>query len=102
MEVIVGDIRHIDIPDRSYDVIFAIHVIHDIEPELRKATTEALIRKLKNGGAFHIREPIRKSHGIPPEEIRILLSNTGLENIYGKADNSEYSGSFKMMALSDT
>jgi ubiquinone/menaquinone biosynthesis C-methylase UbiE len=101
VEVVVGDIRSLDLPDRSYDVIYTIHVIHDIEPELRGVITEALLRKLKYGGAFHIKEPIKKSHGMPLEEIRTLLSNTGLEEIYSKTDNSEYYGMFKMVARSD-
>ena len=60
-----GDIRNLDIEDNIFDVISIIHVIHDISPQERKDIVFALCKKLKQGGRIYIREPIKKSHGMP-------------------------------------
>ena len=90
-----GDIRKLDIPDSSFDVISIIHVIHDIEPADRQDTVKALSRTLKRGGSLFIREPIRKSHGMPVGEIQALLSEAGLEEAERKESKSEYTGKFQ-------
>ena len=42
-----GDIRELDIPDSSFDVISTIHVIHDIAPTKRQDIVKVLSQKLK-------------------------------------------------------
>lgn len=64
-----GDIRELDIPDSSFDVISTIHVIHDIAPAERQDIVKTLSQKLKAGGLLFIRELVKKSHGMPVEEI---------------------------------
>ena len=44
---------------------------------------------------FFIREPIKKSHGIPVEEIQTLLSGVGLKEIEHRETNSEYIGRYQ-------
>ena len=73
-----GDIRELDIPDSSFNVISAIHVFRDITLAERQDIIKTLSRKLNAGGLLFIREPVKKSHGMPVEEIRILLSDAGL------------------------
>ena len=90
-----GDIRELNIPDSSFDVISAIHVIHDIAPAERQDIVKTLSRKLKVGGLFFIREPVKKSHGMPVEEIRTLLSDAGLNEIEHKETKSEYMGKYQ-------
>jgi len=90
-----GDIRELDIPDSSFDVISTIHVIHDITPAERQDIVKALSQKLKAGGLFFIREPVKKSHGMPVEEIRALLSDAGLNEIEHKETKSEYMGKYQ-------
>ena len=90
-----GDIRELDIPDSSFDVISIIHVIHDIAPAERQDIVKALSRKLKAGGTHFIKERIEKSHGMPIEEIQVLLSNAGLKEIEHKATKSEYMGKYQ-------
>jgi len=95
VECKLGDIRKLNVPDSSFDVISTIHTIHDIEPAERQDTVNALSRKLKKGGTLFIREPIKKSHGMPVEEIRTLLSNAGLKEAEHKENKSEYTGKFE-------
>ena len=90
-----GDIRELDIPDSSFDVISIIHVIHDIGPGDRQGTVSALSRKLKAGGMLFIRERIEKSHGMPVGEIRSLLSDAGLRELDFQETKSEYRGRFR-------
>ena len=87
-----GDIRELDIPEVAFDVISIFHVIHDIAPAERQSIVNALSRKLKANGALFIREPVKKSHGMPVEEIRTLLSNASLKEIEFKETKSEYMG----------
>jgi len=87
-----GDIRELDIPEATFDVISILHVIHDIAPAERQSIVNALSRKLKANGALFISEPVKKSHGMPVEEIRTLLSNASLKEIEFKETKSEYMG----------
>jgi len=50
---------------------------------------------LKAGRLFFIREPIKKSHGMPVEEIRTLLSCAGLNDLEHKETKSEYMGKYQ-------
>ena len=84
-----------DIPDSSFGVISAVHVIHDIPPAERQGTVKTLSQKLKAGGFLFVREPVKKSHGIPIEEIRALLSGAGLKEIKHKGTKSEYMGRYQ-------
>ena len=92
---IEGDIRELDIPDSSFDVISVIHVIHDIAPVERKSVISVISQKLAKRGVVYIREPVRKSHGIAIEELRALFDISGLEEISYKITKSEYIGAFQ-------
>jgi ubiquinone/menaquinone biosynthesis C-methylase UbiE len=94
-DFIEGDIRNLDIPDNSFDVIFTIHVIHDIPPDERQSTVDALVRKLKPGCPFYIWEPTKVSHGMTAEEIETLLLNAGLEEQTHKKTKPFYKGKFR-------
>lgn len=89
-----GDIRVMDIPDSSFDVISTIHVIHDIAPAERQGIIQALSRKLKTGGFFFVKEPIKKSHGIPVEELGALLSGAGFKVVEHRETGAEYIGKY--------
>ena len=95
VECKLGDIRELDIPDWSFDAILTFYVIHDITPADRRDVVRAVSRKLKAGGFFFIKEPIKKAHGMPPEEIRALLSDAGLNEIEHKETKSEYTGKYQ-------
>jgi ubiquinone/menaquinone biosynthesis C-methylase UbiE len=91
---IQGDIRKLDIPKKSFDVIFTIHVIHDILPEERQSTVDVLALKLKPGCPFYVWEPTKISHGMPAKEIKELFSNAGLEEQACEETKSSYRGKF--------
>jgi ubiquinone/menaquinone biosynthesis C-methylase UbiE len=91
----LGDIGKLDIPDSSFDVISTFYVIHDIAPAERQDIVKALSQKLKAGGVFFIKEPVKKAHGMLPEEIRALLSDAGLNEIEHKETKSEYTGKYQ-------
>jgi len=98
VECRAGDIRALDTPDSSFDVISVFHVIHDIAPTERQGAVDALSRKLKAGGRLFIREPIKTSHGIPVDEIRALMSSAGLKEAEHRQTKSEYTGRFEKTA----
>jgi ubiquinone/menaquinone biosynthesis C-methylase UbiE len=87
-----GDIRELEIPENTCDVISIFHVIHDIAPVERQDIINTLSHKLKANGTIFIREPIKESHGMPVEEIRTLLSGAGLTEIEYKVTKSDYMG----------
>jgi len=94
VECKAGEIGELNIHDSSFDVISIIHVIHDIEPAKRQDKINILARKLKKDGTLFIREPVKKSHGMPVEEIQTLLSNAGLKEAEHTENKSEYRGKF--------
>jgi len=95
VECKLGDIRELDIPDSSFDIISTFYVIHDITPAERHDIVRALSQKLKEGGVLFIKEPVKKPHGMLPEEIRALLSDAGLKEIEHKETKSEYTGKYQ-------
>ena len=97
VEYRVGDIRELDIPDSTFDVILVIHVIHHIPPAERQGTVKALSRKLRENGIIFVREPTRKSHGTPIEEILALFSEAGLKETEHKEVESKYLGRFQKL-----
>jgi ubiquinone/menaquinone biosynthesis C-methylase UbiE len=94
---LAGDICKLDLPDKSYDVITIVHVIHDITPESRQETANALARLLYTGGTLFIREPVKQSHGMPSAEIRGLFSSAGLKEVKFTENKSEYRGEYKTL-----
>jgi ubiquinone/menaquinone biosynthesis C-methylase UbiE len=95
VKCLAGDIRKLDIPESHFDVISIIHVIHDIAPEERQSITDRLAKLLNKDGKIFIREPIKKSHGMPAQEIVSLFTNSGLTKIQAAASKSEYRGIFQ-------
>lgn len=95
VKVICGDIRQIDIHNKSFDLISIIHVIHDIPPSERQETIKALAENLKENGKLFVREPVKISHGISKEELESLMKNAGLKRIKHQLNKREYKGEFE-------
>lgn len=100
VECVAGDIRGLEIPDHSFDVISIIHVIHDIAPQDRQDIVTVLCQKLRRSGTVFVRERAKKSHGMPAMEIRTLFANAGLRETDCKESRSEYMGRFESASAS--
>jgi ubiquinone/menaquinone biosynthesis C-methylase UbiE len=90
-----GDIREMDIPESSFEVITIHYVLHDILPEIRQEIASRLSDILKPDGRLFIKEPTKLSHGIPVEEIRNLFNFAGLKEFGFSEKKSYYSGIYK-------
>lgn len=77
----VGDIDSLDIEDNSFDLIFINYVIHDIQKDLRHRVIDVLAVKLKKGGRIFINEPTGSGHGMPADDIKELMINSGLKEV---------------------
>ncbi len=86
-------IENTEIPDKIFDIILIHHVLHDIHPGKHSKVVKQLSRILKPDGRIYIREPIKKSHGMPYEEIRQLFKDVDRnEGEFSIKTNKEYSG----------
>ncbi|MDD5133167.1 MAG: class I SAM-dependent methyltransferase [Candidatus Nanoarchaeia archaeon] len=84
IEFKLGDIKKLNIKDSFYDIVVIHYVLHDITESERLDLIKIIKKKLKKGGKFYIREPIRKSHGISPGNIKRLMKLSGLKEVYSK------------------
>ena len=103
----VGDIRTLDVEDAAYDVVLVHFILHDLEQDQRQSIVNALSRKLKAGGTLYIREPIKETHGMPPDEIRQLmvhgaLNETEFKVIMRRIPGPIYAGVFVKTARHST
>ena len=86
-------IENTDISDNTFDIILIHHVLHDIHPVKRPKVLKQLSKILKPDGRIYIREPMKKSHGMPYEEIRQLFKDIDRnEHEFSIKTNKEYSG----------
>jgi ubiquinone/menaquinone biosynthesis C-methylase UbiE len=76
-----GDIREWREKDKTFDIVTMHYIFHEIPQAEREEVLDALIRKMKPGAKMFIREPVKESHGIPPDEMRSLFSAHGLKEI---------------------
>lgn len=94
-ECLHGDLRLLDIEDESFDAAVAIHVIHDIIPDLRAETVAALAAKLRPRGLFFVREPSRPGHGMTIDEVRALTAEAGLREVSSKIGRRAFKAIFE-------
>lgn len=78
VEILRGDVRTMDLEPGSFGLVTFIHVLHDIKPEERQGTVNALSILIAEGGRLCMMEPVSKSHGMPLEEIRSIMTSAGL------------------------
>jgi len=76
---LLGRIEIHSLDPASFDRIVIHNALHDIPEGERKNIVAELARVLKVGGKLHLREPVKPSHGVTPDEIRALMSGAGLE-----------------------
>ncbi len=95
IEYMLGDIRTMQIPEASFDVIGVHYVLHDVDAKIRPGVVAALARALKSNGRIMIDEPARSGHSMPQEEVRRLLGEAGLKEVKSKMNWLSYLGEFR-------
>jgi ubiquinone/menaquinone biosynthesis C-methylase UbiE len=78
VEFRLGDVRHIGLPARSFDVVLAHWMLHDVAPWDRPSIVAELARLLRPGGRLFSREPTNARHGMPAAQVRELFAAAGL------------------------
>jgi SAM-dependent methyltransferase len=74
VELRLGDIGALDIPDHSFDAAFISFVVHDIPASEQLGVLEHVTAKVRAGGSLFIREPLRF---IEAERLRCMLISLG-------------------------
>lgn len=91
---ITDDIRYADLPDQTFDII-SIHImLHDIDKGERLEIVRTLTNSLRSGGKLFIREPMNQSHGMPADEIRLLMTQNGLRETGFEISKLIFAGQF--------
>ena len=67
-------------------------ILHEIPPSQREDIMSSLTRKMKPEARFYMREPVKESHGIPPEEIKELFFRHSLEEIRSEISKKPFMG----------
>jgi len=88
VEYYAEDIRKWDEKNNYFDAVAIHFMLHDIDKSERQEVVRALANKMKAGAKLFIREPTKEGHGVRPEEIRELMSKSGLKETDSKAKKS--------------
>lgn len=78
VEFRLGDIRTMELPEESYDVVLVHWMLHDVPPWDRPGIVARLAGLLRPGGRLFSREPTGARHGMPAVQLRELYSAAGL------------------------
>jgi 2-polyprenyl-3-methyl-5-hydroxy-6-metoxy-1,4-benzoquinol methylase len=84
VEYYAQDIRRWDEKNNYFDTVAIHSMLHDIDKSERQEVVKTLAEKMKTGAKLFIREPTKECHGMRPEEIRELMSKSGLEETDSK------------------
>ena len=88
VEYYAKDIRKWDEKNNYFDAVAIHFMLHDINKSERQEAVRALAKKMKTGAKLFIREPTKECHGMRPEEIRELMSKSGLKETDSKTTKS--------------
>ncbi len=78
VEYRLGDVRTMDLPEESFDVVLVHWMLHDVPPWDRPGIVAELARLLRPGGRLFSREPTNARHGMPAAHLRDLFTAAGL------------------------
>jgi len=88
VEYYAEDIRKWDEKNDYFDAVAIHFMLHDIDRSERQEVVRTLAEKMKTGAKLFIREPTKEGHGMRPEEIRELMSKSGLKETDSKTTKS--------------
>jgi ubiquinone/menaquinone biosynthesis C-methylase UbiE len=94
VEFRLGDVRTMELPAASYDVVLVHWMLHDVPPWDRPSILEELARLLRPGGRLFSREPTSSRHGMPAAEVRRLLAAAGLTETQGAEGSLRLIGAY--------
>ena len=94
VDFVLSDISTSSLPDGSFDVIVVSYVLHDIPKKERSEIVCSLAKKVKPSGRIHLREPTKASHGMPVEEIRMLMNNAGMKESHATVGKGEFTARY--------
>ena len=92
VDFILGDVRELELPAESYDVVVMHWMFHDVPAADRRPVLAALVRLLRPGGRLFTREPSRKEEGIEVTALRNLLGGAGLSELRSAKGSSFWMG----------
>ncbi len=75
VEILLGNVITLPLPDKSYDALFFSFVIHEISADGRLPVLKTMLQKLVPAGKVFLREPLRF---ICEQEIHQLSRECGL------------------------
>lgn len=67
-------------------------IFHEIPLPKQKEVLRALVQKMKPGAKMFIREPIKESHGIPPDRVQALFTRNGLQEVRSDVTKRTFMG----------
>ena len=94
-----SDIRSSGLPKDRFDVIVISNVLHDIPKSERAEVTRELVNRLVSGGSIYLRERTGRNHGMPIEEIRLLMKECGMEESFSKAGRNTFLATYRKRTL---
>lgn len=87
-----GDVREWTERDNFFDVVTMHYIFHEIPPPEQEEVLQALVQKMKPGAKMFIREPIKESHGIPPDRVQALFARKGLQEVHSDVTKRTFMG----------
>jgi len=92
VEYYAEDIRKWDENNDYYDFVVIHIMLHDIRKTDRSEVIKSIVHKMKGGASLIIREPKKKGHGMPPDEIQEIMSMNGLKEMSSEMTKRPFMG----------
>ena len=87
-----GRLVDVELNDNDFDAVNIHFVLHDIPASNRSVVLNQMFEILRPGGKVFIREPLKKSHGMSVDEIKILFKDTGFCPLFQKEEKVKVFG----------
>ncbi|MFX0075492.1 MAG: class I SAM-dependent methyltransferase [Candidatus Hermodarchaeota archaeon] len=78
VDYLLGDIRKLNIPSNTFDIITISWVIHHLPKEELSEFIQTIVNTLKKEGKVYVIEFLSPPHGISEEDLLGLFNSTGL------------------------